>query len=319
MNYFVGLQHGVCVLVNNEEEIEKLSKVFPNKYTTLMGIQNIEELFSELFRVMPIRKHQQTLYLFEITNKNNEIVFISYGSKEDCQSMKDFFNFGLVVETNINTQKEKMVNSLTVALPKTVGKRITWTNGLIVKHIISKDVDTENQVICVPEKYFVSESKIEDVKEKSVKEKIAEVNKDSTYLNDEIFANMLEAANNLKENYNALIEQEESLRLVVKTCDYEIMDIVHDLELGFDKVSASQGYKITKRIHEVRQCRRRAKDKLEVISEMKDTFKLSMLDELTTLPERLEKRKYRNRNNTGMFDYEKVENSNLFVEMMAQE
>jgi hypothetical protein len=52
---------------------------------------------------------------------------------------------------------------------------------------------------------------------------------------------------------------------------------------------------------------------------MKDTFKLSMLDELTTLPERLEKRKYRNRNNTGMFDYEKVENSNLFVEMMAQE
>lgn len=52
---------------------------------------------------------------------------------------------------------------------------------------------------------------------------------------------------------------------------------------------------------------------------MKDTFKLSMLDELTTLPERLANRKYRNRNNTGMFDYEKVESSNLFVELMGQD
>ena len=113
-----------------------------------------------------------------------------------------------------------------------------------------------------------------------------------------------------------MLEQEEALKAVIRTCDLETMDILHNLELGFDKVNACQGYKISEKIHEVRQCRRRAKDKLEVIAEMKSVFSLDSLSGLVALPEKLENRKYRNRNNTGMFDYEKIECDNLFVEAM---
>ena len=207
--------------------------------------------------------------------------------------------------------KKMQTLNASVATSSTTRKRMKDFTNFIDEIIISKNVDMENQFMVIPDEY-----KVEVKVKKSVKQKVESVDKDTTYLDDDIFSGLFDLASQLKDKYSLLMEQEEALKAVIRTCDLETMDILHNLELDFDKVNACQGYKISEKIHEVRQCRRRAKDKLEVIAEMKSVFSLDSLSGLVALPEKLENRKYRNRNNTGMFDYEKIECDNLFVEAM---
>ena len=309
MDYFVAQKYGVCIQMTNPEEQYKLSTVFPNGYK-IFEAENVEEVFENMFSVIRCREHRTNLYLFEITNTDGEVVFAYFGTKDECESIRDFFKFGNTLKTKINTKTVKMQKDASVAISATVRKRMKSFPNFVEEIVVSKNVDTENQVLSIPERYEIA------VSTQTVKEKIETVDKDSTYLNDDIFEGLFDLANQLKDKYTMMLEQEEALKAVIRTCDLETMDILHNLELGFDKVNACQGYKISEKIHEVRQCRRRAKDKLEVIAEMKEVFSLDSLNGLVALPEKLENRKYRNRNNTGMFDYEKVESENQFIEAM---
>ena len=310
MNYFVATKYGVCIKMRDIEEQYKLSTVFPNGYK-IFEADTLDETFEGMFQNIKCREHRNNLQLFEVVDRDGNVVFVYFGTKDECNNNADFFKFGTNYPTKINTKTVKMQKDASVATSSTTRKRMKEFPNFIEEIVSSKNVDIENQFIAIPELY-----KVEVKVKKSAKEKIESVNKDTTYMDDDMFSSLFDLASQLKDKYSLLMEQEEALKAVIRTCDLETMDILHNLELDFDKVNACQGYKISEKIHEVRQCRRRAKDKLEVITEMKSVFSLDSLSGLVALPEKLENRKYRNRNNTGMFDYEKVENSNLFVEVM---
>lgn len=310
MNYFVANRYGVCIKMRNIEEQYKLSTVFPNGYK-IFEADTLDEIFEGMFQNIKCREHRNNLQLFEVVDRDGNVIFAYFGTKDECNNIADFFKFGTNYPTKINTKTVKMQKDASVATSSTTRKRMKEFPNFIEEIVSSKNVDIENQFIAIPEQY-----KVEVKVKKSAKEKIESVNKDTTYMDDDMFSSLFDLASQLKDKYSLLMEQEEALKAVIRTCDLETMDILHNLELDFDKVNACQGYKISEKIHEVRQCRRRAKDKLEVIAEMKSVFNLDSLMGLVGLPEKLENRKYRNRNNTGMFDYEKVENSNLFVEVM---
>ena len=310
MNYFVATKYGVCIKMRDIEEQYKLSTVFPNGYK-IFEADTLDETFEGMFQNIKCREHRNNLQLFEVVDRDGNVVFVYFGTKDECNNIADFFKFGTNYPTKINTKTVKMQKDASVATSSTTRKRMKEFPNFIEEIVSSKNVDIENQFIAIPELY-----KVEVKVKKSAKEKIESVNKDTTYMDDDMFSSLFDLASQLKDKYSLLMEQEEALKAVIRTCDLETMDILHNLELDFDKVNACQGYKISEKIHEVRQCRRRAKDKLEVIAEMKSVFSLDSLMGLVGLPEKLENRKYRNRNNTGMFDYEKVENSNLFVEVM---
>ena len=310
MNYFVATKYGVCIKMRDIEEQYKLSTVFPNGYK-IFEADTLNETFEGMFQNIKCRDDRNNLQLFEVVDRDGNVVFAYFGTKDECNNIADFFKFGTNHPTKINTKTVKMQKDGSVATSSTTRKRMKDFTNFIDEIIISKNVDMENQFMVIPEEYRV-EVKVN----KSVKQKLESVDKDTTYLDDDIFSGLFDLASQLKDKYSLLMEQEEALKAVIRTCDLETMDILHNLELDFDKVNACQGYKISEKIHEVRQCRRRAKDKLEVITEMKSVFSLDSLSGLVALPEKLENRKYRNRNNTGMFDYEKIECDNLFVEAM---
>lgn len=312
MNYFVAVKYGVCVRMRDIEEQYKLSIIFPSGYK-IFEADNIDEVFENIFQYMKCREHNTNLHIFEVVDRDGELVFAYFGKKDECSNIFDFFKFGVNQTTKINTKMVKMQKDASVATSSTTRKRMKEFPNFIEEIIFSKNVDMENQFIAIPEQY-----KVEVKVKKSAKEKIESVNKDTTYMDDDMFSSLFDLASQLKDKYSLLMEQEEALKAVIRTCDLETMDILHNLELDFDKVNACQGYKISEKIHEVRQCRRRAKDKLEVIAEMKSVFSLDSLSGLVAFPEKLENRKYRNRNNTGMFDYEKIEGSNLFVDIMQE-
>lgn len=54
----------------------------------------------------------------------------------------------------------------------------------------------------------------------------------------------------------------------LKKCELEIMDLLHEIE--FTKVNAYQGYLLCKEIQEVRQRRRKLKEKMEILKGLKE-------------------------------------------------
>lgn len=315
MDYFVSLKYGFCLRVHDVAEMQELSVIFPNK-SDLFSSENSGETFTKFLKSVKCRHHIQGLHIFEITDKHKNIVFAYLGTLKECETIKKFFNTGIIVETNIDTKSINMGVDNSIAQPNTTLKRMKLYPDFISHFILSKDVDILSQPICVPKSYLVkvvSDNSSENTE--TTRDKISKVNKDTTYENEEIFQNVMKAVQDIKNGYSDLVSQKEGLHLVVKTCDYEIMNILHELELEFDKVNACQGYKLSQKISEIRKCRRRAKDKLAVIDTIEHLLPLTALTEIENIPNKLANRTYSRRNNYGMFDYEKIEDNEVFVEM----
>ena len=90
------------------------------------------------------------------------------------------------------------------------------------------------------------------------------------------------------------------LNFVLKKIELNIIDIEHAAE--FYELSASQGYKIYKLLHEARIERRKVKDELEIINLLSDTAINSIsLNNLKGKVVGLDNRKYRPRINKELF------------------
>jgi len=73
----------------------------------------------------------------------------------------------------------------------------------------------------------------------------------------------------------------------LKQCDMETQDLLHEIELT--KFEVQRGYKLCKKLQEVRQRRRKLKEKLEIFGALKDfldsnkQLKISLFKTLTSM------------------------------------
>lgn len=78
---------------------------------------------------------------------------------------------------------------------------------------------------------------------------------------------IIESLNNFSDNIEQFSSYQEELNSIVSYTDLELSDILHYIE--FHKFSASEGYKLCKKIQEICDRRREAKNKLRLICTMK--------------------------------------------------
>lgn len=291
MLYYVAKRYNVCIKLSKEDDKYKLNSIFPMGYTVFEA-NNIEEYFQGILNSFKCKVMNQKFYLYEVVDFSDNIVFSFMGTKLECEELKKYFDIGSVVKTKISGKSCKLVQDIGIATISTLKKRISQYPTFLSDFILLKEVNKDSQSVIIDAKY----------RDKETKELISNIDRESTYLNDNLYQKLFKSVVDLEKNYNALLSQQEGLRRVVKCCDYEIMNIVHDLEFGFDKVSACDGYMISKKVNEIRECRRRAKDKLEVIYTIMEAFSSDTFKAISEIPNRLENRKYCKRNSQGIFD-----------------
>ena len=93
MNYFVATKYGVCIKMRDIEEQYKLSTVFPNGYK-IFEADTLDETFEGMFQNIKCREHRNNLQLFEVVDRDGNVVFAYFGTKDECNNIADFFKFG---------------------------------------------------------------------------------------------------------------------------------------------------------------------------------------------------------------------------------
>jgi len=92
--------------------------------------------------------------------------------------------------------------------------------------------------------------------------------------------NFLETLNTVEQDWGTWISD-------IQLCDTETQDLLHEIELT--KFDVQRGYKLCKQLQEVRQRRRRLKDTVELLRNIKDfvdcnkQLKISLYKTLTTM------------------------------------
>lgn len=76
------------------------------------------------------------------------------------------------------------------------------------------------------------------------------------------------ATKNFLEVLNSVDKEWGSWHDDLKQCESEIIDLLHEIE--FTKFDAYRGYKLCKEIQDVRQRRRKIKEKMEILRGLKD-------------------------------------------------
>lgn len=117
----------------------------------------------------------------------------------------------------------------------------------------------------------------------------------------------LETLNAIEKDWGSWIDE-------LKRCEEETQDLLHEIELT--KFDASRGYRLCRDLQEVRQCRRRLKDEIEVVRVLKEfldsnkQLKISLFKVLTNM-ERVEegqgRRTYKPRVRTDISLAERLE------------
>ena len=289
MLYFIAKKYNMCIKMNEESDKYKLGTFFPSSYE-IIDVNNIEDYFDNIFKIISFKNMDARVFILEIVDSKSDIIISYFGTQSDCEILKSILGTGVIIKTNMTGKSAKLNYDKTLAGVSTLKKRIISFPDFIKEYITETEVLSVKQEVLLPDKYI----------DKDIS--ICKIDKNSTYLDDKAYQKLFKSVIDLEKSYNALIAQKDGLQTVVKGCDNEILNIVHDLEFGFNKVSACDGYMFSKRVNEIRECRRRAKDKLEVIYAIMEVFETSDFKIISELPERLKNRKYRKRNSYGMFD-----------------
>lgn len=84
---------------------------------------------------------------------------------------------------------------------------------------------------------------------------------------DDMVNEIIDSMNTFSEQVNQVTSCKEELRSIISYTDLEISDLLHYIE--FHKFSAAEGYKLCKKLQEICDRRREAKNKLHVINVVK--------------------------------------------------
>ena len=250
-----------------------------------------------------------TFYLYDV---DGNILFVYYGKQEHCEYLLKLFNIGRIESYDYSYEAKNNLNLLSVR------KAHNWFRqnfDMLLSLFAVQKLDVtikENNLRNVVDTEVSNEgsdvSEIEDVDvlfdegmEKANRCDF-DVSKFTGYSEDPVFEDVYDSCKRMTKNISDILSQEKKLRHVIEACDHETLNILHKLEFQFSGVNASEGYKISKRLHDVRNYRRYAKDKLEIIMKLKELNFLSDLEGYSNFIDSLSDRVYIKRNTYGMFD-----------------
>lgn len=185
---------------------------------------------------------------------------------------------------------QKKAENVMACLPKELKKKrfsVCAVEGTMVKPI---DVIVSVQVDDQP----VTVTKVK-TKKKKVKE-ISAITETFEFDDKAIREHILSAVNEIKR----MQEHREYLTDMVRKADLETSDIMHYLE--FNKLSASEGYKISKQLTEIRQRRRKYKDMLGLLDIMDNEGKALLDDDFLKKINYVYNRTYEPRVLTDLFE-----------------
>lgn len=280
---------------SNMSEVEALKKRYSNIFTgvTSVGDLKVSEFENKSQIESYIRKVQMPnsmnyIYVYYIYNLQNEVIFVYYGTKQSCEHLYSIFGVGeLVCYDYMYEAKDNLT------LP-TVRKVHSWYK------------QNSNSLLCLFNAQSLDVSKKSDVdvpKEDSYNPvKSVSLQDMRNYTEDSDFTDIYGLCKNLSESINRVVAMEKTLKEVLSICDKETSNILHRLELQFSKVNACEGYKISKELHDVRTYRRIVKDKLELISKLKESGIQDTLETYPLFVDGLGDRVYIERNTFGLFD-----------------
>ena len=290
MIYYLNENYHTAVLAKDNNEANTFALLFqtPGK---IINVNDSKELYQEIFNYMRFTSNK-ILHAYRLINSNNQIAFLYFShDTTNCRIIKDYFCVGEVIEDKTDLFKKKKSSNMTFAGPNALKKKLDSIKPEIMRNGVLTEA-SQVEESAKPQEMQITETIIELV------------NYNSSYENDNIFADAIQGAQMLKTNYNKAIQQKQELTSLVATCDKETLDILHDLELNFKWYDILNAYKTILKISHIRKQRRRAKDKLEIINVLEESLTLECLNKISEIPERLENREYRKRNNLGMFDFE---------------
>lgn len=290
MIFFVNETYHFAVRLKEVSEAEELAKSFASGHK-ICTAETEKELVDNMFLYIRFKKANR-LYQFTLNDTEGKPLFIHINEAPlACSKFKDYFKSGSFKEIEVPSNV-KVSSQMSFPDAARIEKKFTTVPFSIKNHVA---------------KYGIADPQVKPVGEAETAEPIFErVNFDSSYENDELFDNIIKGATMLHDNYEKVVSQKQELSQFIKACDNETLDIIHHLELEYKWYDVITAYKTVLKITNLRRQRRKAKDKIEVINALEEGLSLECTKKVAELPERLENRIYRKRNNTRMFDYEKV-------------
>ena len=291
MIYYLNENYHTAILAKDNNEANTFALLFqtPGK---IINVNNSKELYQEIFNYMRFTSNK-ILHAYRLINSNNQIAFLYFShDTTNCRIIKEYFNIGEIIEVKVDSSKIRKSSNMAFAGPTALKRKLESIKPEIMRNGVLTEASQVEKESAKPQEFQITETLIELV------------NYNSSYEDDDIFADAIKGAQMLKTNYNKAIQQKQELISLVATCDKETLDILHDLELNFKWYDIPTAYKTILKINHIRKQRRKAKDKLEVINVLEESLTLECLNKISEIPERLENREYRKRNNRGMFDFE---------------
>ena len=304
MLFFMNENYHFAIRLKGEKDAEEMGKSFASGHQVREAL-NEGDLITKMLKYMRFNKADR-LYLFILNDSNGMPLFAHIGENTPltCNHLKNYFNMGII------TELKKPFNHLNI------NKKIQFpTSSTFEKKFQSVPFSVRTYVakfLAEPAEPAESTKPLESTKEESevlIKDTeviIESANFNTSYLNDNVFMDAVKGAQMLRDNYQKAVSQKPELLEFVKNCDKETLDILHDLELEYKWYDIITAYKTILKITHIRRQRRKAKDKIEVITALEEGLSLECAKEVADLPNRLRNRQYRKRNNSGMFDYEKI-------------
>lgn len=250
-------------------------------------------------------------YLYDV---DGNVLFVYYGKQEHCEYLLRLFNIGSIESYNYFYEAKDNLNQLSVRkahnwfrqnyellLSLFSSQKLDVTireNNL--RKVVDVNMDESNEGSVVSNLEDVDALFDETMQES--KNCDFDVSQFKGYSEDSTFCEIYDTCKQLSKGISEILSQEKKLRRMIEACDHETLNILHQLELQFSAVNASEGYKISKKLHDVRNYRRCAKDKLEIIEKLKELDILKGLEVYPNFVDSLSDRIYIKRNTYGMFD-----------------
>jgi hypothetical protein len=287
--------------------------MFSANVTTITSANNNELIYNmnNIFTISQLNKKDIHVYL--VTDKSGRIVFGCFNTLNVLKSFKILVgNCGFIYKVSDKFQflsSNKKINYM---------KASTFYNKLQMKGMlkffsesnVSADILTDIKYFsCIDVVKTKSENTDNIVEIKRVKQEL-ESNSDDvnidlgsplSYLQDERYITLFNDLKEAKFLLDNLIQSESQLTKTISMCDLETLNLLHHLELDFSGMNACDVYYKGKQIHNVREVRRNAKDKLYILNSMYAEYQTFYLTFEKLLSE-LEGREYTDRQTYGMFD-----------------
>ena len=222
-------------------------------------------------------KTNDGMYAKQSTKKGKGWSFVK--DKEDATSWKDKEKTQIVINTSLGIGKK--YKEMSFSIEEFNDKNETPKNTPIKKEEKAIVVNEEKEDATKIDKEKHPLSFIEDEKDINIDFSILEITKE-----------VIEWGKGLEKKKRELLEQ-------LSQADLEIVDIEHAIE--FYTLNARDGYKLYKKLHDVRIKRRNIKDELQMLSVLEPNLSAEVAHRLEKNINGLNNRKYTPRTNIELF------------------